>query len=138
MTSLAAAIGRVQLERLPSWTEARRENAARLSAALDDAAAVRPPVEPDGARHAYHQYTVRCADRDALREHLEAAGVASGVYYPTPIHRLGAYDGYDADVPVADRAADEVLSLPVHPNVTGEDVDRIAEAVRSVSRTVAP
>ena len=138
MTSLAAAIGRVQLDRLPSWIEARRENAAQLSAALDDAAGVRPPVEPDGTRHAYHQYTVRCADREKLRDHLSETDVASGVYYPTPIHRLDAYDGYDADVPVADRAADEVLSLPVHPNVTGEDIDRIAEAIRSAPRTIAP
>jgi len=138
MTSLAAAIGRVQLERLPSWIEARRENAARLSATLDDAPVVRPPVEPDGRRHAYHQYTVRCADREKLREHLSDAGVSSGVYYPTPIHRLGAYDGYDAETPVADRATDEVLSLPIHPNVTAEDIDQIADAIRSAPKTIAP
>lgn len=138
MTSLAAAIGRVQLDRLPSWIDDRRENAARLSAALDDVSGVDPPVEPDGTRHAYHQYTVRCGDREKLREHLSEAGVGSGVYYPTPIHQLGAYDGYEVDAPVADRAADEVLSLPVHPNVTGEDIDQIVDAIRSAPWSIAP
>ena len=137
MTSLAAAMGRVQLERLPEWVRSRRANADRLSEALDGVPGVRPPVAPDGADHAYHQYTVRCGDRDALADHLADAGVDTGVYYPTPIPRLGAYEGYDADVPVADRAADEVLSLPVHPGLTDAELDRIVAAVRSVPRTIA-
>jgi len=138
LTSLAAAIGRVQLKRLPKWVRTRRENAARLSGALDDVPGVRPPVEPDGATHAYHQYTVRCADRDALRDHLADAGVDTGVYYPTPIHQLSAYDGYNADAPVAERTTDEVLSLPVHPGLTDEELDRIASAIRSAPRAIAP
>jgi perosamine synthetase len=129
MTSLAAAIGRVQLERLSEWVKRRRLNARRLTTALDEVVGIDAPVEPDGARHAYHQYTVRTADREALKEHLADEGVDSGVYYPTPIHELGAYEGFDAETPVAETAADEVLSLPVHPGLSETDLDRIVEAL---------
>lgn len=131
MTSLAAAIGRVQLERLPDWVEARRMNASRLTAALDGVVGIDAPVEPDGTNHAYHQYTVRCVDREYLQQHLEDSDIASGVYYPTPIHELGAYDGYDVDAPVAERAAAEVLSLPVHPYLSDADLDRITGAIEA-------
>jgi dTDP-4-amino-4,6-dideoxygalactose transaminase len=133
MTSLAAAIGRTQLDRLPQWVDQRRANAAQLSDALDGVPEIDAPVEPDGALHAYHQYTVRTSDREALRERLADAGVASSVYYPTPIHELGAYDDIDASAPAAERAAEEVLSLPVHPQLTDEQLDRIAAAVVTAS-----
>ena len=134
MTNVAAAIGLVQLGKLPGYVEARRRNAARLTERLEDAP-VATPVEPDGCKHAYHQYTVRCEDRAALQGRLEEAGIGSAVYYPTPIHRLPAYDGFEASRPVAEAAAEEVLSLPVHPNVSAEDVDRIAAAVRGTEVT---
>jgi dTDP-4-amino-4,6-dideoxygalactose transaminase len=132
MTDLAAAIGHVQLQRLPEFTAARRANAARLTEALADAP-VEVPTEPAGRSHVYHQYTVRTPDREALRAHLEAQGVTARVYYPTVIPDQPAYDGYEADVPVARRLADEVLSLPVHPGVTEADVETIAAALRSFS-----
>jgi len=131
MTSIAAAIGRVQLDRLPAWVEARRENAAALSDAVSTVDGVQAPVEPDGRRHAYHQYTVRCEDRDALADHLEAAGVGTGVYYPTAIPELDAYDGFDAAVPVARSLAESVLSLPVHPALSDADLEQVVDAVRS-------
>lgn len=136
MTSLAAAIGRVQLERLPEWIQSRRENAERLSTGLADVPGITPPVEPEGRRHAYHQYTIRCENRDRLREHLEAADVGTGVYYPAPIHQLGAYEDYDADVPAAERAAGSVLSLPVHPGLSADEVDHVLESVRSAAPQV--
>ncbi|AWB28353.1 DegT/DnrJ/EryC1/StrS family aminotransferase [Halococcoides cellulosivorans] len=129
LTSMAAAIGRVQLEALPDWVAARRETAARLSSGLADAG-VQTPIEPDGRRHAYHQYTIRTEDRDRLADQLDAAGIGSAVYYPQTIPDLAAYDGYSADVPVAERAAEEVLSLPVHPGVSADDADRIVSTVR--------
>mgnify|MGYP006299662227 CR=1 FL=1 len=129
MTSVAAAIGRAQLERLPEFNEARRANAAYLTDRLERSS-VTTPVEPDGRRHVYHQYTVRTNDRAALRDHLEDEGVATGVYYPTPIHEQPAYSHVDAEAPVAERLADEVLSLPVHPGLDGDDVRTIATAVR--------
>jgi perosamine synthetase len=134
MTDVAAAIGRVQLERLPEWTEQRRMNAKFLDAAITGA--ITPPVA-DAARHVYHQYTVRArGDRDAAERHLAARGVGSAVYYPTPIHRLTPYLGADgrppADLPVTDQAAAEVLSLPVHPALTERDLERIAAAVNEL------
>jgi perosamine synthetase len=96
-----------------------------------------PPVA-DGARHVYHQYTVRVeGDRDAAQEHFKARGVGTMVYYPTPIHRLKPFLGADGkpgpwDLPETERAAREVLSLPVYPSVTPAQLDRIAEAANTV------
>ena len=130
LTSLSAAIGIEQLRKLPAYNARRRENAARLSAALESVSEVTLPVEPPERRHVYHQYTIRCPDRAALREHLDERGVDTAVYYPTLIPDQPAYDGYEASVPTASRLADEVVSLPVHPGLVDEDLDRIADAVR--------
>lgn len=130
MTSIAAAIGSVQLEQLPEWVRARRRNARRLTDRLEDVPGVTVPAEPPGVRHSYHQYTVRTEDRDRLEERLDEVGVETGVYYPTTIPHLDAYEGYEADTPVAERAADTVLSLPVHPGLSSTDVDHVATAVR--------
>jgi len=129
MTNMAAAIGRAQLERLPEFVAERRKNAAALNRVLDDAPVV-PPVEPAERRHSYHQYTIACADRDAVVSHLERAGIGYGIYYPTPIHEQPAYAGVDADAPRASAAADSVLSLPVHPGLDAGDVERIGAAIR--------
>ncbi|MFW5918634.1 MAG: DegT/DnrJ/EryC1/StrS family aminotransferase [archaeon] len=133
MTSIAAAIGRVQLERLPGWVQARRSNAARLTETLRSVPGIEPPVEPAGRTHAYHQYSVRTDDRDHLRNVLSDEGVDTAIYYPTPIHRLGAYDEYDADAPVAERVANEVVSLPVHPGLSEDDLETI---VRALEQTI--
>ncbi|ELZ46328.1 DegT/DnrJ/EryC1/StrS aminotransferase [Halorubrum coriense DSM 10284] len=130
LTSLSAAIGVEQLRKLPSYNARRRENAARLSAALEDVSELTLPVEPPERRHVYHQYTVRCPDRAALRDHLDERGVDTAVYYPTLIPDQPAYDGYEASVPTARRLVDEVVSLPVHPGLVDEELDRIADAVR--------
>ena len=138
MTDVAAAIGREQLRKLPGWTERRQANAAALNAELAGIRALRTPFVAADATHVYHQYTVRVADgrRDALRAHLTAQGVGSGVYYPTPTHRLAPFlalgeQALRAPLPETDRAADEVLSLPVHPTLTDADLVRIGQAVRS-------
>ncbi len=134
LTDMAAAIGRIQLERLPGFNERRRENARTLTEKLGES--VVTPIEPEGYRHVYHQYTVRTEDREALIERLDDRGVGYGIYYPSCIHQYEAYDGYDVRTPVAERAADEVLSLPVHPNLTEEGIDGVISAVadREVSR----
>ena len=128
MTSMAAAIGRIQLDRLPDYNEARRSNAAYLTDALAEADVV-TPTDPDECRHVYHQYTVQSDDRDGLADHLEAAGVGTGVYYPTPIHELSAYDHVTHEAPVAERLAEQALSLPVHPNVSEQDLRTIAATI---------
>ena len=134
MTSLCAAIGRAQLERLPSFNLARRGHAAYYDERLRGAS-VETPVEPRGTRSVYHQYTLRSDDRDALARHLEASGVGSAVYYPTPIHRQPAYESVSERFPVAERAAETVLSIPVHPGLSTADMRDVAAAVESFDRT---
>ncbi|MGP4026040.1 DegT/DnrJ/EryC1/StrS family aminotransferase [Actinomadura sp. 3N407] len=140
LTDVAAAIGREQLKRLPGWTDRRRANAGFLDAKIT--AAVTPPVA-SGARHVYHQYTVRLpGDRDAVQRNLDERRVGSAVYYPTPVHRLKPYlkDGRPDprwDLPETERAAAEVLSLPVHPSLTEDDLARVAEAVNDAAGETA-
>ncbi|MDS0475704.1 DegT/DnrJ/EryC1/StrS family aminotransferase [Natrinema sp. 1APR25-10V2] len=128
MTSIAAAIGRGQLERLPTYIKQRRSNAAQLTEGITNDA-VSCPVEPEETTHVYHQYTIRTDDRDALLDHLEANDIGAGVYYPTCIHNQPAYDDVDCTAPESEVAASEVLSLPVHPNVTADDIDHIVEVI---------
>ncbi|WP_254861445.1 DegT/DnrJ/EryC1/StrS family aminotransferase [Halovivax gelatinilyticus] len=129
MTSIAAAIGHAQLDRLADFNEQRRANAHRLTEGLAEVSGVQTPVEPDHTRHVFHQYTIRCADRDGLAAHLEENGVGTGIYYPTPIHEQPAYADVSCSAPVSEAAADEVLSLPVHPGVDAADVDHIIEVI---------
>jgi perosamine synthetase len=135
LTDVAAAIGRVQLSKLGGWTTQRRANAQLLSSHLSN---VVTPPEADGARHVYHQYTVRVPDgRDALQKHLTDNRVGSAVYYPTPIHRLKPFwtgdlaTGRAWDLPETERAAAEVLSLPVHPSLSPAELQRVVDAVGS-------
>ncbi|MFP8956772.1 DegT/DnrJ/EryC1/StrS family aminotransferase [Natrialbaceae archaeon A-CW3] len=136
MTSLAAALGRSQLERLPGFVDRRRENAAQLTAAIEGTE-LESPVEPDHVRHAYHQYTVRTRDRDAFQAYLADRGIDSAVYYPTCIPNQPAYEnGHESNesFPVAERAAAEVLSIPVHPAVSAADIDHITEVTTNYVR----
>ncbi len=132
MTDLHAAIGRVQLTRLAGWTADRQRNAAFLDAHLEGVEV--PPVRK-GALHVYHQYTIRIpGDRDrAVQALREEHGVGSGVYYPVPNHRLPSF-GLELDLPETERAAREVISLPVHPSLSGDDLERVAQAVNAVAR----
>jgi perosamine synthetase len=139
LTDVAAAIGRVQLRQLPEWTEQRRANAKVLDSKITNM--VTPPVA-DGAVHVYHQYTVRVTgDRDAAQAKLTELGIGNAVYYPTPIHRLKPYLGEDGkpavDLPETERAAREVLSLPVYPTLTGEELERIAEGANIAGAAAA-
>jgi dTDP-4-amino-4,6-dideoxygalactose transaminase len=131
MSDLHAAIGRVQLGRLASLTERRQANAAFLSAHLEGV--VTPTTAPQ-ATHVFHQYTVRVPeDRDGFAEALQEKGVQSAVYYPTPIHRLPSFH-QDLDLPETERAAAEVLSLPVHPSLTQQELEQVVAAVNAVVR----
>ena len=132
MTSIEAAIGRAQLERLPEFNRARRDNAAFYDEQLADLP-LETPTEPADTRHVYHQYTVRTTDRDALEATLSERDVGTGIYYDTPIHRQPAYETVStaaARLPRAERAADEVLSLPVHQGLSTRERRTVVEAVR--------
>ncbi len=129
MTDIAAAIGVVQLRRLPALTERRQANATALDAALAGHRHLTGPARRPGATHVFHQYTVRSADREGLRRRLEAHGVETRVHYPTPVHRLAPFATGRADLLETDRAAAEVLSLPVGPHLSGGEVAAVAAAV---------
>ncbi|MGW9021741.1 DegT/DnrJ/EryC1/StrS family aminotransferase [Leucobacter chromiiresistens] len=138
MTDVHAAIGRVQLTKVDAWTAQRQRNAAALDAGLAGVAGVQTPKVHDSAVHVYHQYTVRldAGERDRIREALKQEhNVGSGVYYPIPNHRLPSLEKYapGLDLPETERAAAEVLSLPVHPSLSEADLDRIIAAVTAVA-----
>lgn len=129
MTDIAAAIGRVQLRKLPGWNERRREIAARYDELL--AGAVRTPEVADGALHVYHQYTIRSDQRDAIAAICSDSGVGHGIYYPIPCHRQKSFRKFAGaeDLPVTDRAAKQVLSLPMRPTLTEAEIESVTEAV---------
>ena len=131
MTDVHAAIGLAQLQKLEPFNEARIANAHYLSAHLRG---IVTPQVPEGYRHVFHQYTVRASNglRDALLEHLKRREIGSGVYYPVPIHQQTLYTqelGYDVRLPETEKAAAEVLSLPVHPALSQADLEAIVSAV---------
>jgi perosamine synthetase len=133
LTEMAAAMGLAQLERLEERNASRRRNAGRMTAAFAGLPWLLPPVEPAGHHHVYNQYTVRVPDvREALVRHLAARGVGSRVYYPQLIPHSPAYRalGYGGSFPVAEQLTTQVLSLPVHPGLSDEDVAWIIESVR--------
>ena len=135
MTDIHAAIGRVQLTKVGAWTAKRQENAAFLSANL--AGVTTPPVA-DGAVHVYHQYTVRVAeDRDGLAKALkDEYNVGSGMFYPVPNHRLKPFQ-VDVELANTEQAALECLSLPVHPSLSQNDLERIVAAVNALAKAGA-
>lgn len=132
MTNIHAAIGRVQLKKVLGWTRTRQENAAFLDANLTG---VITPTVTNGYEHVYHQYTIRVPEeRDAFAKALkDEYSIGSGVYYPIPNHRLAPFQTAD-DLPVTEEAARTVLSLPVHPSLSQNDLERIVEAVNALAK----
>jgi dTDP-4-amino-4,6-dideoxygalactose transaminase len=136
MDAIQGAVLRVKLRHLEAWTEQRRQVARWYNDALDPES-VRSPKERPGCRHVYHVYVVRSDDRDGLRDALAKQGVQTGVHYPIPVHLQPAHHdlGYHAgDFPVAEAVAREVLSLPIYPEMTHEQVQMVAAAVSEASQ----
>jgi dTDP-4-amino-4,6-dideoxygalactose transaminase len=143
LDALQAAILRVKLRHLSDWTEQRRRNAQRycrlfaVSGAEDH---VVLPTEPGERRHVYNQFTLRCSERDLLREHLNREGIPTEIYYPYPLHLQPAfaYLGYkQGSLPHAEQAAREVLSLPNYPELTEEQQHTIATAVSQLFNQIS-
>jgi len=131
LDELQAAILRVKLHHLPEWQRARRSNAAEYTCLFQKMPGVMPPLEPEGLQHVYHQYTIRTERRDFLQQHLAAKKIGSTVYYPHPLHLQPLYAslGYKrGDFPHAERAAQEVLSLPMYPELRKDQITRVVEA----------
>jgi perosamine synthetase len=134
MTDVHAAIGLAQIRKLDRFNEARMANARFLSKHLRG---VITPTIPEGCKHVFHQYTIRVPDgrRDAMMEHLRERGIGTAIYYPVPVHKQTYYVqtlGYDLHFPEAEKAAAEVLSLPVHPGLDRDDLERIVEEVNAL------
>ena len=132
LDEVQAAILRVKLRRLAEWQGARRSRAAEYNRLLQEVRGVMPPREPEGFEHIYHQYTIRSERRDALQKHLAARRIGSNVYYPYPLHLQPLYAplGHKpGDFPHAERAAQEVLSLPMYPELQKNQIARVVEAI---------
>ena len=134
MTDIHAAIGRVQLRKLPEWTATRQKNAAYLSEHLKGV--VTPYVAP-GSTHAFHQYTIRiegndAAKRDRFMSLIRERGIGCGVYYPTPIHRLPSFR-LELDLPETEKVIKECVSIPVHPSLSKSDLEKIVTVVNDVA-----
>ena len=135
MEGMQGAILRVKLRHLERWTEARRAHAARYAALLADCG-VGIPVEAPGARHVWHVYAVRTRERDPIMKALGEQGIQSGIHYPIPVHLQPAYadPAYArGSFPHAERAADEVTSLPMFPELTEEQLQLVAGALRRLA-----
>jgi dTDP-4-amino-4,6-dideoxygalactose transaminase len=135
MSDVHAAIGRVQLGKLAGWTAQRQSNAAFLSGHLQG---VVTPTTAPGAVHVFHQYTIRVPghDQDSFVAALAERGVGSGVYYPVPVHALPSF-GLTLNLPETALAANEVVSLPVHPSLSQTDLETVVEAVNAVAKAGA-
>jgi dTDP-4-amino-4,6-dideoxygalactose transaminase len=130
MTDFQGALGLAQIEKLVGLNERRRANAAYLTGRLGEW--VTTPVVELGYQHVFHQYTIRTrGDRDQWVEELKRRGIGTGVHYPLPIHQQPFYveQGYTISLPEAERAAREVLSVPVHPALSDDDLARVADEV---------
>lgn len=129
LDALQGAVLTAKLARLGCWNEARRAIAARYRAALASGPAVMPAEEP-GARGVYHLAVARVPDRALVQRHLDALGIRTGIHYPVPCHWQPPYRRFaTGPLPVAERAAGEVLSLPMFPHMTGDQVARVCDAV---------
>ncbi|MDD5712317.1 MAG: DegT/DnrJ/EryC1/StrS family aminotransferase [Smithellaceae bacterium] len=129
LDEIQAAIIRVKLKRIDAYNEGRRANARAYCAAIK-AADVVLPVEAEGCRHVYHQFTLKVKNRDRLQQVLQEKGIASAVYYPVPLHRQEAFGGMsDIVLPHAEACAAQVLSLPMFPELTAEEILMISDAI---------
>ncbi len=138
MTDIHASIGLAQLTKLPANNARRRQIAGRYDAELRGV--ITPRTAP-GVTHVYHQYTLRVHRRDEFVEQLGEQGVGTGVYYPIPVHRQKPFValGYgEQRFPISERLCDEVVSIPVHPSLSEEEVDRVIEAVNAVAAELGP
>jgi len=130
---LQAAVLRIKLRRLLLWNARRREIARRYDELLADLPVQRPPL-PRGEEHVFHLYVVRAPRRDALREHLAARGIGTGVHYPIPCHRQSAAAGLRlprGGLPITERLSNEVLSLPMYPEIADAQLETVSDAIRS-------
>lgn len=133
MSELQAAVLNVKMKHIEKWTEMRRTDAERYNIRLGEIEQVITPSELAGVKHVYHLYVVRVKDRDKLQMFLIENGIGTGLHYPIPLHitQAYAYLGYKkGDFPVAEKLANEILSLPMYPELTEEQIDYVCEKIK--------
>ena len=134
MDGIQAAVLNVKIPHLKNWTAARQTNAALYRGALSDITQIKCIEEKRNTKHSYHLFIILSEHRDALKIHLEAAGIETAIHYPTPLPLLKAYasEGYTmGDFPNASKAAGQMLSLPMYPELSAEQVNYIAESIKA-------
>jgi dTDP-4-amino-4,6-dideoxygalactose transaminase len=135
MDALQAAILAAKLPYLEEWTESRRAHANHYGELLSHCDVVIPQASPE-TRHVYHLYVIRTPRRDAMMSHLKSKGIAAGIHYPIPLHRQPAYlkQGYGTvALPVTEKIADEIVSLPMYPELSLDQIAYVAQAVKETS-----
>ena len=137
LDALQAAVLLVKLKHLDTWTRGRQSNAARYDQLLVGSAVTTPPAiwrtTRDKHHHIYNQYTLRCPNRDGLRQALQSAGIGCDIYYPLPLHLQECFAGLGGkpgDFPVAEAAAQQVLSIPIYPELSAEQIESVADTIR--------
>lgn len=141
LDAIQAGILKVKLRYLPSWTEQRTSAAACYRRLLRDCEEAIVPYEPAWARPVYHLFVVRVPDRDGLMYHLADAGIGTGIHYPVPLHLQNAYRGLGhsrGEFPVSEKIAEEIVSLPLYPGITGEQQVAVIEAAAEFVRQLQP
>ncbi len=133
MSDLHAAVLRVQLTKLEEITHRRRRLARTYDALLEGARVSPPPPDDDATRSCYHLYTIRCQRRRSLATGLDRMGIETGIHYPRPIYRQPAWPGPRDPLPNVERLARQVLSIPLHPRLTRQHVQRVADAIRELA-----
>ena len=126
----------MKLRHLAKWNAQRRERAAEYDRLLAGNMHVTRPDEPSWSKAVYHLYVIRSSDREGMARHLKAAGIGTGIHYPIPLHFQKAYRsvGYKPGaLPVAEAAATRILSLPMYPNLTTEQQNRVAEELLNMT-----
>jgi dTDP-4-amino-4,6-dideoxygalactose transaminase len=134
MEGMQGAILRVKLRHLEKWTEARRAHAARYGTLLADTG-LGLPTEAPPSRHVYHVYAVRTREREALMKALGEQGIQTGIHYPVPVHLQPAYADPrwgKGSFPISEKAADEVMSLPMYPEMTEDHLQAVSRALRAI------
>ncbi len=135
LDELQAAILTVKLRHLPAWNARRRAIAAQYRTLLADTGLILPEAPPDGD-HVFHLYVIRTAERDAVQTHLREQGIGTDIHYPLPAHRQPVYAPFapPGGLPTTERLAQEILSLPMFPELTDDEVHAVATAVRRATR----
>lgn len=134
MTNISAAIGLVQFKKLEKFNKSRQKNADKLTEGLEDLDWLKTPIVPEDRKHVFHQYTVKTKFRNDLISYLESNGIGYGIHYPIPTYEQNLYKklGYkDVRCPVTERLCDQVVSLPVHPALSEQEINYIIETLRN-------